>query len=1386
MSSARMTKRLVAGTLTGGATHVFRVGESEAVGGDFVHGVSLEDLMALVRSELRRSFEAGHPASVELFRGALERADAQPQNWLALIVAEWQIRKQFGPPPSVDEYVGRFPELASQLPAIFARTDFLNIADSGEREPGPGENLSSLFSAPSSQSSPSTLTGATPPTRLEQIAIPGYEILGVLGRGGMGVVYKARQLGADRLVALKMVLAGMHADERDLARLRREAEAVSALKHPNIVEVYEIGEHDGRPFYAMEYVAGGTLASRITGRPQPPAIAAETIETVARAMHAAHEQHIVHRDLKPANILMAEAGGRRADPQSAIRHPPSEIPKITDFGLATRVGGSARLTTSGLVAGTPQYMAPELMTPGGQDSVGPATDIYSLGSILYEMLTGRPPFLGVSPAEIVQQVLRQEPISIRQLQPRTPRNLETICLKCLRKEPSGRYATAADLADELGRFRAGKAIAARPIGKWEQAVRWQRLNPALAFLLLLVVVTLSAGVGATAWFAVDAAAHARRAEENEKEARRLEFAAEQTADALRIEKASLDQANLLLSATHRELGAALEQVSAARREEERLKTEAQDRERLRARELFDAEMLQAQRAWETGHVAQTRRLLSAHEPTRHDQPDVRGFEWHYLSRLANADGVRFSVPEGCLSVAAAPDGKRVMWAFRKGCEVWDMTGAPSRIGALGDDANEQHRNPVDRVVCDPTGKLIATGARDKTIKLWDAKSFKLRHTLAAGEYTPTALRFSPDGRFIAACVTNKGRPSMAGTLCVWDTATGDKKWSVEAHAGAAYDLSYSADGVQIASAGYDSCVRIWEAGSGAPIITLPLPTSVAARSVAFAPRGRWLAAGTSKGEIRVWDRTTWKLERQLRGHVNWVYALAFAPDGVNLASGGSDQLVKIWDVANALERRTYRGHTSAVTDVVWLPGRPWVLSASLDQSVKGWNIAEDPEHLTITGLKGSLANFHMLPGGRQFVIAASTGVVAVWDMQPARAVASADFRDKLPANVFSSSLAPDGRELVFVRGAVGDDTSGEIFTWDLKSEQPTFLELPGLARGVRHVAHSSDGKRLATGHVDGTVQVHFLDRSAAPLTWKIAGKAVNDVRFSPNNPDHVLVVGVEGAPCLYDSRNPQVRRNFNGHARPPRVAAFSADGARLATGGIDQFACVWDFKTGKLLYTLAGHTGAVRSVAFSPDGERLLTGSDDLTLKLWDLGTGRETLTLRGHSREVTQAFFAPDGRQILSAGLDWSVRIWDAGPPSDRELLRAAAAACRLTSFAIDGPARAGAQVTVKGELANASGRAWPTPPKHASETPHRTMLRLFAEPFHGGAPQPDKKKLLGRSAFVPEQALAEDYRRPVSFSAVLQLPPGRHRLTLELGWQGDEIIPIDEKILDVIVTAP
>jgi serine/threonine protein kinase len=440
---------------------VWREGELPNID-DFLYGEGADHLallVELIHVDLEFRLKAGEAARVESYLDRYPRLTDDSATLLDLLEAEHSLRQRNDVAVNLDEYARRFPGYVEELRRRVAGATTLP-----EREAGLGTTA---------------LTTDLP-------VVPGYEITEEIGRGGMGIVYRAQQLGLDRTVALKMVLTGIHAGPKDLARFRAEAAALARLQHPNIVQIFDVGDTAGRPYFVFEYVASGSLAQYLRGTPQPARPAAQIVETLARAIHAAHTQGVIHRDLKPANILLQDEAGNRSPFATRLE---AFVPKITDFGLAKYVSDGEEplnahgLTATGEMLGTANYMPPE-QAIARQQPIGPTADIYSLGAILYELLTGRPPFTGDTPLTTVLQVLNNEPVSVTNLQPNVPRDLETICYKCLRKDPRHRYGSALELAEDLQRFLCDEPIRARPVGIVENTWRWVRSHPVPTILLV--------------------------------------------------------------------------------------------------------------------------------------------------------------------------------------------------------------------------------------------------------------------------------------------------------------------------------------------------------------------------------------------------------------------------------------------------------------------------------------------------------------------------------------------------------------------------------------------------------------------------------------------------------------------------------------------------------------------------------------------------------------------------------------------------------------------------------------------------------------------------------------------------------------------------------------
>ncbi len=715
-----------------------------------------------------------------------------------------------------------------------------------------------------------------------------YELLAEIARGGMGVVYKARQRSLNRIVALKMILTGQLASEEDVKRFRAEAEAVANLDHPGIVPIFEVGEHEGQHYLSMGFVDGESLARRVAGGPLPPRDAAHLVRQVALAVQYAHDKGVIHRDLKPANILLQRSEVRSQRSEAAARASSSDLcpltadlfPKITDFGLAKRVQGGSELTATGKVMGTPSYMPPE-QAAGKATQIGPAADIYSLGAVLYCLLTGRPPFQSANPLDTLRQVLEQEPISPRQFNRGVPRDLETIALKCLEKNPARRYGSAAALAADLERWLNHEPIQARPSTAWERSFKWAKRRPAVASLAAAVLVTLLAGTVVSSYFAVRYYAAAKRADAK-------------AADALTENRRANDNAQKAIAKADE----ALANAKKAQIEKDRADAKADEARR----NLYVSHMILAQEAWENARAGRLLELLKQHEPQRGSE-DLRGFEWHYWNRLAHPYQMNLKGHTSRVySVAFSADGKRLVSASRdQTVKVWDATSGQETLTLKG------HTGPVWSAAFSADGKWLASASGDQTVKVWNATSGQESLTLKGHTGWVTSVAFSPDGKRLASASDDQ-------TVKVWDATSGQETLTLKGHAGEVTSVTFSEDGTRLASASYDKTVKVWDTASGQVTLTLKGHTG-SVRSVAFNTDGKRLASASQDQTVKVWDATSGQETLTLKGHTSVVTSVAFSGDGKRLASASWDQTVKVWDATSGQETLTLQGHNAHVRSV---------------------------------------------------------------------------------------------------------------------------------------------------------------------------------------------------------------------------------------------------------------------------------------------------------------------------------------------------------------------------------------------------------------------------------------------------------------------------------------
>jgi WD40 repeat protein/tetratricopeptide (TPR) repeat protein len=1085
-----------------------------------------------------------------------------------------------------------------------------------------------------------------------EASVPGYELLAVLGRGGMGVVYKARHTALGRVVALKMI-RGPDASREEEARFQAEAEAVARLQHPNIVQIFEVGRAHGGPFFSLEYCPGGSLAKKLANRPQEPADAARLVETLARAMHEAHRHGTVHRDLKPANVLLA---GPADAPLGQC------VAKVSDFGLAKRLDAASGRTHTGQVLGTPSYMAPE-QALGQLDRIGPLCDVYALGAILYECLTGRPPFLGANVPDTLEQVRSQEPVAPRRIQPHCPRDLETICLKALHKDPGRRYATAEALADDLHRYQGGEPIQARPVGNLERAAAWARRKPAVAglsaavvlvALVGLVLVLISWQAAVTAW---------------EKEAERADSEEQATQVAVKAGEKALK---------------ALKETELARKkaEEEQLKADkARQKEKLAKEEkavalrdselsLYTTQLLLAYREWTSNEVALAQARLDSCPPER------RGWEWRYLKKLCN--GELLAVRGGSSNVCFSPDGRRLMAAALQRAApgkpptktelmVWDaVTGqalAPRTFPALG-------------VRLSPDGRFAVGVVRDDSnrplLKRWDVETGREEWNVPAGKEART-LVFSPDSRYLAEMGVDgttvirdlaDGKPAparrppeplalagsiinvgstcalhpdgkqaavvtRAGDLKLWDLSTGKvRETGVRTDSGLILikHLSFSPDGTYLVYLGQAPLWHVIETQTGRVVLTLPAPGGASMSAVRFSPDGRKLAVTTPDSDCKVFDLAAGRELVAIRANSprGGASDMAFSPDSFLLAVYHGDAVLRVWDASAGAEYRQLPRVGGMATALAFGPDGRYLAcvceTALNEMGLTRVNVLDAwaGEYIgSFTGHKANPRCVAFLPDGARLISADSSGGLKVWERDTGRMEADL------------SKPGHDGMLLAVHPGGKQVAVAG----WKRDPQKP--------------------GAPAAS-----FVSVRDLD-TKVELFSATEGKQIHDLRYADGG-KRLLIVKAGGEVAAWDTSGwrelSRKRLNINERA----TLALGPDGGVLAAlvqrpaqpgggepGGSLQ---LWDVAGGKRVHEISTGPHGMPALSFSPDGKRLAfsAGVRERSLHFYDIGTGRETFALHGLDFGASRVAFSPDGEAIAIGGLSQTLRVYDGGGTTD------------------------------------------------------------------------------------------------------------------------------------------
>jgi WD40 repeat protein/serine/threonine protein kinase len=1196
-------------------------------------GFSIEELLI----DQARRWNAGDRVPVERYLEQYPAVGEHPEAAVDLIYGEYRLRTANGETPTAEEYVARFPQFGSQLRDQIQFHRVLAETDLGHSDGEAGRyavETESHTSEPAQDGMP---------------AVPGFEILGVVGKGGMGLVYKARQLGLKRNVALKVLSAGSQASKEQLSRFRSEAQFVARLQHPNIVQIFEVGEWQpvgsasALPYLALEFVEGGSLKEKIAGAPQPMRASAELVETLARAIDYAHRHRVVHRDLKPANILLSKvASSQNPVLSSPDRERPSTgycvlttdySPKIADFGLAKQLhiatpSIGADYTQTGVILGTPSYMAPEQAT-GGLREIGVATDVYALGAILYELLTGRPPFQGDTPLSTLQQVTEDDPVAPSKLQRKLPRDLETICLKCLEKDPRKRFPTALALAEDLRRYLAAEPIQTRPVGNLERMWRWCKRKPALAAagvlagVALVALATLGAGYAFT----------------------------------LRLQR---EQGRTEIALQEAEMQRALADQAAGRLRQEQNETRLVSARLALERGLTLCEQGNASQ----GMLWLARSLQIAPEEDADLQRDIRTSMGRWRSSLHSLETLWLQ-PSRVWCLAVSPDGKAFVtggpdsapqhWDFLRQRPLWDL---PFKSGWLGASAFS------------PDGKWVAAADPDNRIQIWDAATGKPVGQPLTQPWIHSVV-FSPDEKLVLT-------GSADGTACLWDFATRQPLRKITHAGGEVHAVAFSPDGNTIVTGGEDQFARRWQTSSGQPIGP-PLRHQGVVLAVAFSPDGQTLLTGANVNSAQLWDARTGAPIGEPLVHQNDVTAVAFSPDGSLIATASADRTVRLWDAKTRYPVGPPLPHQAAVRTLAFCHSGEAILTGGDDRVVRLWRLGTRKVLGIPLHHQGLLLDVRFSPDGKTILTGSLDGTARLWDSATGR-----ELRQFIghQDGVWAVAFSPDGKTLL----TGSHDRTAQL--WETATGKPVGqrFEHPGYVEyvafnprgesvamsgegivqlretrtgkrigsahavngGLCPMAFSPDGETILSGGQDGTVWLLDAHTGRPRNQMRPSRAAIHAVTFSPDGRTF-LTASEDGKARLWDAAT---ARPFGEPLEAPTAmfgqfaVAFSPDSRLLVTGGEDGIARLWNTTTGAAIGAAMRHGGKVWAVAFSADGTRIVTGSVDGTARLWDAASGKAIGTPMQHRGRVRAVAFSPDGRKVATACGDNTARLWQLPDP--------------------------------------------------------------------------------------------------------------------------------------------
>jgi WD40 repeat protein len=1083
-------------------------------------------------------------------------------------------------------------------------------------------NAKALLAGEEPVTLPGASSSAAPGDALVGRRVGPYLVEQRLGQGGMGSVYRARREDAYcQLVALKVIRPGLDGEEM-LTRFRTERQVLADLEHPHIARLLDGGTtEDGRPYFVMEYIDGQPLDRYCEQHQLGTRERLRLLQDVCAAVQYAHGRGVLHRDLKPANVLVTADG----------------TAKVTDFGLAKRLEGAdggAGPTQSGAILGTPSYMAPEQAAGKGK-AVGPATDVYALGAVLYELLAGRPPFRAETPLDTLLLVLEAEPVPPSRLHPGLARDLETVCLKCLQKDPAKRYASVAALAEDLRRFQAGEPIQARPVGRAERLGRWCRRHPARAAaagsagVALLAMVALAVG----AIFTVQL----RREEQRTREAL-------QTAERYRAQLA-LERGLTLCEQgdVGRGMLCLTQSLAIAPAQDADLRTE-----------------IRANLAGWRGQVHPLRAVLSHPDFVRAVafSPDGQLFLtacWDNTARLWKTStgepvGQPWPHPDRVMVVAFSPVSRIAATACRGGSIwLWDLdTGRPLDHGPM------RHEDTVWSLVFSADGKTLLTGSRDKTARLWDVATGKPVGSALPHGGDVFAVAFCPDGK----SVVTAGEGAVPR---LWDAeSTAPPRDAPWGHSDFWVScLAFSPDGKTVVTGTATGAAQLWDVGTGRPV-GLPLRHQMGVWAVAFSPDGKSFATGGRDGFARLWETATGKPLGAPLWHQDQVAGLAFSPDGRRVLTASVDHTARLWDISPAQSLATSLPDESHVAAAVFSPDGKTVLASSQAKTARLWDAQTGKELLDLPvphqGFVFSVA--FRPPDGKAFATSGSEEEFAarIWETATGRPVTGPLHHD---AQIWVVAFRPpDGKALLT---ASRDKT---VKLWESGTGKPLHT-LPH-DDDIWAVAFSpGDGKIIATACEDNAARL--WDADTGELLHTLPHEAgVNAVAFSPDG-GRVLTASTDRTARLWDAAaGRELWHEPLRHQGTLNAVAFSPDGQTVVTTSSDWTARLWEAATGRPIGQPMQHQGSVTKVAFSPDGQLVVTGSMDETARLWLATTGKPFGPPLRHEAPVLPVSFSPDGQTVLTGSWKKAL-LWKLPVPLSGEVERIAVWTQVMTGLELD-----------------------------------------------------------------------------------------------------------------------